>query len=150
MVRDVIYEASAAASIGSCVVPVDRSTDAGAPPAEPGYTGPVGSCDQTAQQAIVYLPNTVAGQGMCGQRVRLAAVSPGDLVFWSYRDKEPTRVGIAVEHALVDATDADTGEFAAGRIRVVAADPTTGEFAVLDIPSDSDARAKRVLDGAEN
>ncbi|NEW40684.1 hypothetical protein GV794_01400 [Nocardia cyriacigeorgica] len=154
IVRDVMYEASAAASTGSCLVPVsgatDGSTDPAVPQASSGYTEPTGSCAQTTRQAVVYLPNTIAGQGMCGQRVRLDAVSPGDLVFWDYRDNAPTRVGIAVEHTVVVATDPDTGEFAAGQTRVVAADPATGEFAVLDVPSDSDARAKRVLAGAEN
>ncbi|MBF6398080.1 hypothetical protein IU438_20065 [Nocardia cyriacigeorgica] len=153
VVRDVIYEASlAAVSTGNCVAGsrADGASGGAVPRVEPGTTAPIGSCGPTTPQAAVALPDTIAGQGLCGQRVRSDAVSPGDLVFWDYRDNAPTRVGIAVEPTRVIATDPDTGEYTAGYMRVVAADPATGEFAVLDVSSDSDARAKRVLAGEPN
>ncbi|MBF6415260.1 NlpC/P60 family protein [Nocardia cyriacigeorgica] len=155
VIRDLVYAASVAVPTGRCIAPADGtvsgSTGSASPSVQSGYTTPTGSCAQTAdQQTAVYLPNTVAGQALCGQRVRLGAVSPGDLVFWDYRDNAPTRAGIAVEHTRVTATDSDTGEFVAGVMRVVAVDPATGEFTLLDVPSDSDARAKRVLAGAAN
>uniref|UniRef100_UPI0034DB567C hypothetical protein n=1 Tax=Nocardia cyriacigeorgica TaxID=135487 RepID=UPI0034DB567C len=155
VIRDLVYAASVAVPTGRCIAPADgtvsESTGSASPSAQSGYTTPTGSCAQTAdQQTAVYLPSTVAGQALCGQRVRLGAVSPGDLVFWDYRDNAPTRAGIAVERTHVTATDADTGEFVAGVMRVVAVDPATGEFTLLDVPSDSDARAKRVLAGAAN
>ncbi|WP_280482249.1 hypothetical protein [Nocardia cyriacigeorgica] len=155
MIRDVIYEASVAAvSTGGCRRPAggesDGTTNAAAPPVGSGHTAPTSSCSSTTERSVVHLPNTIAGQGLCGQRVRLDAVSPGDLIFWDYRDNAPARVGIAVEYTQVVATDPDTGEFTAGYVRVVTADPGTGLFALVDIPSDSDARAKRVLPGEAN
>lgn len=153
MIREVIYEASAAVSTGNCVVPAGGETSGSpdaAPPAEGGHTVPTGSCSSTTVQSAVYLPNTIAGQGLCGQRVRLDAVSPGDLIFWDYRDNAPTQAGIAVEYTQVVDTDPDTGEFSAGYMRVVTTDPRTGEIAVLDISSGTDARAKRVLPGEAN
>ncbi|MFE3445386.1 hypothetical protein ACFXNW_20350 [Nocardia sp. NPDC059180] len=154
MTREVVYEASVALSTGRCVLPAGGDVSGGdgvvAPTVQSGYTLPTGSCAQTTDQTVVDLPNTIAGQGLCGQRVRLDAVSPGDLIFWDYTDHAPTRVGIAVDWTCAT-VDPDTGKCTAVRPpRVVAADPATGQFAVLELPSDGDARAKRVLAGVEN
>ncbi|TLG12430.1 hypothetical protein FEK35_10975 [Nocardia cyriacigeorgica] len=154
MTREVIYEASAALSTARCVLPsggdVSGSEGAASPTEQSRYTLPTGSCAQTADQIVVDLPNTIAGQGRCGQRVQLDAVSPGDLIFWDYRDHAPTRVGIAVNWTCAAADPATAQCTAAVQPRVVTADPASGRFAVLEIPGDGDARAKRVLAGVAN
>ncbi|MET9489845.1 hypothetical protein [Nocardia sp. NPDC006630] len=92
-----------------------------------------GSCPTSRGTGTVVLPDTVAAQSLCGQRVDPAWVSAGDLVYWDYRDYRdyaPTRVGIAVS-----ATD------------IVASDPATGVIAQQSIPTGPDVRVKRVLGG---
>ncbi|MEV6325881.1 NlpC/P60 family protein [Nocardia sp. NPDC051787] len=128
--RSVIYRASAAQSTGRC----ERNAGAAAqPPAADIARQPNGSARRACGQpdgsgaAVVVLPNTVAAQGACGQRVDPSAVSAGDLVFWNYRKNGPTQVGIAVS---------------AGQL--VTAD-TAGGFVELAIPSTNDVRVKRVL-----
>ncbi|WP_195007226.1 hypothetical protein [Nocardia cyriacigeorgica] len=132
MVREVIYEASVALTTGRCAVAAEGGGIA-VPTAQSGHPQPGGSCVQTSDTSVIDLPGTIAGQGLCGQRVKLDAVSAGDLIFWDYRDHAPTRVGIAVD-----------------RTRVVTADPATGQFGLMEINSDSDVRVKRVLPGTES
>jgi hypothetical protein len=127
--RSVIYQASTALTTGRC------STTEGTA-AQPSAADDAGqssgsarrACGQLGGASVVGLPNTVAAQGACGQRVDPAAVSAGDLVFWNYRKNAPTQVGIAVS---------DT--------RLVTTEPTTGELVELTIPSANDVRVKRVL-----
>ncbi|MFC9897814.1 hypothetical protein ACFVMC_29345 [Nocardia sp. NPDC127579] len=127
--RYVIYRASAVAMTGRC-----EGATAGGTSASEGATIPVvapetaGSCALTEP---VLLPKTVAGQGICGQRVDLSAVSAGDLVFWDYRDHAPTRVGVAL-----------------GSGQIVSSDPTTDRITQEAMPTGSDVRVKRVLGGA--
>ncbi|CCF62146.1 hypothetical protein GV791_25250 [Nocardia cyriacigeorgica] len=133
MVREVIYQASAALTSGRCDTPAGDTSEpvgAGVPAGQAEYTHPTGSCAQNSESTVVELPSRLADQGLCGQRVQLDAVSPGDLIFWDYRQHAPTRVGVAVDQT-----------------RVVTADPSTGQFAVIEIPAGGDARAKRVLAG---
>ncbi|MFI2282675.1 hypothetical protein [Nocardia beijingensis] len=124
--RSVIYFASVAQSTGRCGS--TTGTAAQAPVAGPSSGSARRACGQLDGATVVELPNTVAAQGRCGQRVDPAAVSAGDLVFWSYRSNAPTRVGIAVS---------DT--------RLVTTDASTGGFMELVIPSTTDVRVKRVL-----
>ncbi|MEU7634277.1 hypothetical protein AB0C34_30625 [Nocardia sp. NPDC049220] len=127
--RAVIYRASAAEVTGRCELA------AGSAAAEP-YAGAQSSgtgqraCGQPGGNgaAVVVLPDTVAAQAACGQRVDPAAVSAGDLVFWDYRNNAPTRVGIAV-----------------GATQLVTVDVTTGRYLALSVPSTNDVRVKRVL-----
>ncbi|MER7450664.1 hypothetical protein ABTW96_10300 [Nocardia beijingensis] len=124
--RSVIYRASLAQSTGQCET--TPGTAAQAPAGGRSSGSARRSCGQLQGATVVELPNTVAAQGACGQRVDLSAVSAGDLVFWSYRSNAPTRVGIAVS---------DT--------RMVTTDASTGGFVELVIPSTTDVRVKRVL-----
>lgn len=131
--RSVIYRASAAQLTGRC----DLAAGPAAPPPPAEAAGqPSGSarraCGQSdaAGRGVLVLPNTIAAQGACGQRVDPSAVSAGDLVFWNYRSNAPTRVGIAVSAA-----------------RLVTADPVTGGLVESVIPSTNDVRVKRVLGG---
>ncbi|MBF6339855.1 hypothetical protein IU450_28770 [Nocardia abscessus] len=126
--RSVIYQASAAQTTGRCT-----TTEAVAQPsAVDGAGRPSGparrACGQLGEASVVVLPNTIAAQAACGQRVDPVAVSAGDLVFWNFRNNAPTQVGIAVS---------DT--------RLVTTDAATGEFIELTIPSTNDVRVKRVL-----
>ncbi|MEV6254658.1 hypothetical protein AB0L97_15520 [Nocardia sp. NPDC051911] len=124
--RSVIYQASAAQSTGRCAATGEQpSATEGAGQASGSARRP---CGQVDGASVVVLPNTVAAQGACGQRVDPSAVSAGDLVFWNYRSNAPTQVGIAVSET-----------------RVVTTDATTGEFVELVIPSTNDVRVKRVL-----
>ncbi|MEU2122343.1 hypothetical protein [Nocardia niwae] len=128
--RSVIYQASAAQTTGRCSTAdaaVAQSSAAGGA-GQPSGAGRRACGQLDGSSAVVVLPNTIAAQGACGHRVDLAAVSPGDLVFWNYRNNAPTQVGIAVS---------DT--------RLVTTDATTGEFVELTIPSTNDVRVKRVL-----
>lgn len=127
--RSVIYQASAAQITGRCA-PTEAAVaqpsvgDGAVQPSVPARR----ACGQLGEASVVVLPNTIATQAACGQRVDPVAVSPGDLVFWNYRNNAPTQVGIAVS---------DT--------RLVTTDATTGEFVELIIPSVNDVRVKRVL-----
>ncbi|WP_329412021.1 hypothetical protein OG563_06215 [Nocardia vinacea] len=132
MGRSVIYQASAASATGRCELP----TAGGGNRLEAG-SGTQGSatagkpCGQlTAGAAVVELPNTLAGQASCGQRVDPAAVSAGDLVFWDYRNSAPTRSGIAVS-----------------RTEIITVDPVTGRTVEETMPTGRDVRVKRVLGG---
>ncbi|MEV5838206.1 hypothetical protein [Nocardia sp. NPDC052112] len=134
MGRSVIYQASAAGATGRCELP---STSAGGAGQEPGLAtqgsamtrGPCGQLAAGASAAVL-LPNTLAGQGGCGQRVDTAAVSAGDLVFWDYRNSAPTRSGIAVS-----------------RTEIITVDPATGRTVQETMPTGRDVRVKRVLGG---
>jgi cell wall-associated NlpC family hydrolase len=127
--RSVIYQASAALTTGRCATTEGTAAQQSA---AGGAGQPSGStrraCGQIGEASVVVLPNTIAAQGACGQRVDPSAVSAGDLVFWNYRNNAPTQVGIAVSD-----------------IRLVTTDATTGEFVELAIPSANDVRVKRVL-----
>ncbi len=137
LTRDVIYQASAAAVTGHCdptaQPPLD--TEPVAPPAR-GTSAQPGSaavaCGQSSSigKAVIVLPKTVAAQAACGQRVDLAAVSAGDLVFWDYRNNAPTRTGIAL-----------------GATQVMTYDPYSGRFVEQSMPTGRDVRIKRVLGG---
>ncbi|NNH69494.1 hypothetical protein HLB23_06360 [Nocardia uniformis] len=109
LTRYVTYLADLATSTGQC-----------APAALPPAT------QHTACSPL--LPETIAGQGVCGQRVDIAAASAGDLVFWDYQDSRPNRVGIAL-----------------GAGEIVTADLSAGRFVRQQIPHDADVRVKRVL-----
>ncbi|MGW5378037.1 hypothetical protein ACWESM_21625 [Nocardia sp. NPDC003999] len=122
--RSVIYQASAAQTTGRCA-----ATEAAVAQSSVAAGAGRRACGQLdGSLAVVVLPNTIAAQGACGHRVDPAAVSPGDLVFWNYRNNAPTQVGIAVS---------DT--------RLVTTDAATGELVELTIPSTYDVRVKRVL-----
>ncbi|WP_227983752.1 hypothetical protein [Nocardia spumae] len=134
--KNVIYQASAVWTTGSCgllgAAPRDPAASAGragaemAPAAE--GCGPSAQTPGTGVSAVVVLPDTVAAQAVCGQRVEPDRASAGDLVFWDYRSHAPTRVGIAVSPAAV-----------------VTADPVSGGVVEIAMPSGNGVRVKRVL-----
>lgn len=131
LTRTVIYRASAAQSTGQCslTAPVGAQTpspDVARPP-DSSVRRACGQSDSSGASVVV-LPNTVAAQGACGQRVDLSAVSAGDLVFWNYRNNAPTEVGIAVSGTTLVTVDSSSG----GLVERV-------------IPSADDVRVKRVL-----
>lgn len=139
--RSVIYQASAASVTGRCDLPTAAnagsvgSTSPGTGVAEQGSTMSRQPCGQLsragdAASAVVVLPNTVAGQASCGQRVDPSAVSAGDLVFWNYRNNAPTRSGIAVSET-----------------QIVTVDPASGRTVQETMPTGRDVRVKRVLGG---
>ncbi|MEU4314150.1 hypothetical protein [Nocardia sp. NPDC024068] len=113
-VRDVIYSASAYATSGQC-----------APIRAPQWVE-TGNCGDPANRGPVVLPETVGVQGFCGQVVDPAAASPGDLVFWDYRDDAATRAGIVT-----------------GPGELVTVD--SGKFVRMSIPQDTHFQLKRVL-----
>ncbi|MBF6189776.1 hypothetical protein U3653_05315 [Nocardia sp. CDC186] len=122
--RSVIYQASVARSTGRCEATSGTAAQAGGRSSGSERR----ACGQLDGAGVVELPNTIAAQGACGQRVDPSAVSAGDLVFWSYRSNAPTRVGVAVSDS-----------------RLVTTDASTGGFVELVIPSTTDVRVKRVL-----
>ncbi|WP_433733127.1 hypothetical protein ACQP0C_12770 [Nocardia sp. CA-129566] len=137
--KSVIDAASGAAMTGQCLQAA-AGTGGGAVGSSSGATMPrtespqvacgrPSSSTTTARSAVV-LPSAIAAQGVCGQRVDAAAVSPGDLVFWDYRSNAPTRVGVAV-----DAT------------QIITVDPDSGQVVEQVLPTGGDVRVKRVLKG---
>ncbi|MFX0576601.1 hypothetical protein [Nocardia nepalensis] len=139
--RAVIYQASAASETGRCDLPTAAnagsagSASPGTDIAEQGSSMSRKPCGQLnaagdAASAVVVLPNTVAGQASCGQRVDPSAVSAGDLVFWNYRNHAPTRSGIAVSAT-----------------QIVTVDPASGRTVQEAMPTGRDVRVKRVLGG---
>ncbi|WP_063001769.1 hypothetical protein [Nocardia mikamii] len=136
LVKNVIYQASAVWTTGRCGVlgaaPGDSVASAGRAGAEPAPAAT--GCGRSAQNpgtavsSVVVLPDTIAAQGLCGQRVEADRISAGDLVFWEYRSHAPTRVGIAV-----------------GPAAMVTADPITGGVLETGMPSGDGVRVKRVL-----
>jgi len=125
LVRSVVYRASTASLTGRCEQPppvTDPPADAVAPTVD---LPPASTCPDS--RTVMLMPDTVAAQGVCGQRVDLTAVSAGDLVFWDHRDSAPTRVGIAV-----------------GPTELVTAD-AAGWVVRQGIPVGGDLRVKRVL-----
>ncbi|WP_069159705.1 hypothetical protein [Nocardia altamirensis] len=128
MTQDIIYRASTAAVTGYCA----KSGSVGVvTPTEtaPSWCGQ--PLDPNAAPVVVQLPNDLASQGACGQRVEPSATSAGDLVFWDYRDSgdfAPTRVGLAL-----DATEILTEE--------------SGRYVRQAMPTADDVRVKRVLGG---
>lgn len=114
-VRDVIYGASAAATTGQCAV--IRA---------PRALAEENCGDPERGATVVALPETIREQAFCGQVVDPVAVSPGDLVFWEYRDNAATRAGIAIDATEMVSVDA-------------------GEFVRLRIPDDGRVQIKRVL-----
>lgn len=113
--RDVVYSASIAAPTGQC-----------APTRAPAAVAERNCGDPAGMNSAVVLPPTVGAQGYCGRLVDPAAASPGDLVFWEYRDNAATRVGIAL-----------------GPRELVTVD--SGKFARLSIPEGAEIQIKRVL-----
>ncbi len=127
--RSVIYQASAAQTTGRCATTEGAVAQPSAVDGADQSSGPARrACGQLGEASVVVLPNTIAAQAACGQRVDPVAVSAGDLVFWNFRNNAPTQVGIAV-----------------GETRLVTTDAATGEFVELTIPSTNDVRVKRVL-----
>ncbi|MQY23646.1 NlpC/P60 family protein [Nocardia macrotermitis] len=132
--QSLIYLASNASGTGGCAAGTAgmsaRSSSPGTSASTVTSTG--GSCNTLTDAASlqVALPNTIAAQSRCGQRVDRNAVSPGDLVFWGYRDYAPTRMGIAVDGS-----------------RMVTSEPGSGQVVQEAIPTSSDVRVKRVLRG---
>ncbi|WP_306360009.1 hypothetical protein [Nocardia sp. CC227C] len=108
--RSVVYSAELSATTGTCAL-------VAAPTPDPSRSG-----------CAPVLPITIAGQGLCGQRVDPSAVSAGDLVFWEYRNNAPTRVGVVV-----------------GDGWIVTGDPSAGGFVRQAVPDGDDVRVKRVL-----
>jgi hypothetical protein len=125
LVRFVVYHASTASLTGLCEQPPAAASSADAAAPTVGLP-PASACPDSTTAML--LPDTLVAQGICGQRVDLTAVSPGDLVFWDHRDSAPTRVGVAV-----------------GPTELVTTDDTTGLVARQAIPVDADVRVKRVL-----
>lgn len=114
-IRDVVYSASIVTKTGQCA-----PTRAPAPVAE-------ANCgDPTKMVPAVVLPATVGAQGYCGQLVDPDAASPGDVVFWEYRDNAATKAGIAL-----------------GPRELVTVD--NGRFLRLGIPEGAEVQIKRVL-----
>lgn len=118
LVRSVIYGASLAVSSGRCAeVAVGIGAD-----------GAV--CGQPESGGAVVLPDSIAAQSGCGQRVHRSAVSAGDLVFWDFRGNSPARAGVAV-----------------GPGQLVTVEPGSGLAVRQELPSGADVRVKRVLSG---
>lgn len=92
-----------------------------------------GSCSEYRASEPLLLPDTVSEQAWCGQRVEPAAVSPGDLVFWDYRDYTATEAGVAIS------TD-----------EIVTADTESGRYTRRTIPTGVDVRVFRILPGPQN
>ncbi|WP_433491892.1 hypothetical protein [Nocardia grenadensis] len=114
-IRDVVYSASIVTTTGQCA-----PTRAPAPVAEE-------SCgDPTKKVPAVVLPVSVGTQGYCGQLVDPDAASPGDVVFWEYRDNAATKAGIAL-----------------GPRELVTVD--NGRFVRLGVPDGAEVQIKRVL-----
>ncbi|WP_216897866.1 C40 family peptidase [Nocardia alni] len=126
LTQEVTQFGAIAGSTGRCQVPT-TVVNSEAPSVASAET-----CAELAKSPeSVRLPSTVAAQGLCGQRVVPAAASPGDLVFWSYSDNAPTRAGVAL-----------------GPEQIVTVDPGTGQVVEESMPTGSDVRVKRVLEGA--
>ncbi|MGI5220935.1 hypothetical protein [Nocardia sp. CA-290969] len=115
-VRDVVYSASAGAVAGRCV------------PGRAPRAAAAENCGDPVGGEPVVLPETVREQAYCGQIVDPGATSPGDLVFWDYRDNAATRVGIALGPA--ELVTVDEGKFIRSRI-----------------PGNARVQVKRVLGG---
>lgn len=135
LTEELTYQASLATQTGSCNAGAALPSEPAAPASAESVVPTVGSVASTGSCArpgvsgeAVLLPDTVAAQGLCGQRVTITAVSAGDLVFWDYNDYAPTRVGVAV-----------------GVEQLVTVDPASGRVVEQSIPSRSDVRVKRVL-----
>ncbi len=136
LTQDVTYRGAVAASIGRCSVPAASVTGSGTAGAGVAATTAIdaapGSCSQfSIAPEYVLLPSTIAAQGLCGQRVTTSAISSGDLVFWGYSDNAPTHAGVAI-----------------GPGQIVSVDPATGRIVEESVPTGSDVRVKRVLEGA--
>ncbi|WP_459549669.1 hypothetical protein [Nocardia sp. X0981] len=113
--RDVIYGASVATTTGQCAVV-----------RAPRAVAEENCGDPKRGATVIALPETIREQAFCGQLVDPVAVSPGDLVFWAYRDNAATRAGIAIAATEMVSVDA-------------------GEFVRLSIPDDGRVQIKRVL-----
>ncbi len=136
LIQDVIYRGAVATSTGRCSVPATSGANSGTAGDGVAATAVInaapGSCSQfSLAPEYVLLPSTIAAQGLCGQRVAMSAVSGGDLVFWGYSDNAPTRAGVAV-----------------GPGQIATVDPGTGRIVEESMPTASDVRIKRVLEGA--
>ncbi|MGW1742668.1 hypothetical protein ACWCPQ_28115 [Nocardia sp. NPDC001965] len=116
--RDVIYSASIYRSTGQCV-----------PTRAPAAVAMENCGDPSRAVSAVVLPAVVGDQGYCGQLVAPEAASAGDLVFWEYRDRRATRVGIAL-----------------GPRELVTVD--SGKFVRLALPEGAEVQIKRVLGAA--
>lgn len=110
LARSVVYSAELAVVTGSCEL----------------VAAPVPAAGSSGCRPV--LPATIAGQGVCGQRVDPSAASMGDLVFWEFRGNAPTRVGVVVADG-----------------RIVTGNPAAGDFRWQALPHGDDVRVKRVL-----
>ncbi|MGF6887664.1 hypothetical protein ABIA39_006231 [Nocardia sp. GAS34] len=134
LTQGMINQASQINSTGRCQLPAAAYPMSG-PPAPPVVTLPpppvVTSACPKSRSATILLPGTLASQGLCGQRVAAAAISPGDLVFWAYSNNAPTHVGVAVSPS-----------------QIVTSDPASGRVVEQAMPNGRDVRVKRVLAGS--
>ncbi|MCX4092169.1 hypothetical protein [Nocardia sp. alder85J] len=128
----VVYGASSVSSTGRCIPTSVSTTGSSTGMSDNTYGSVPGTaCPATDPSAPIALPNTIAAQSLCGQRVDSSAVSAGDLVYWGYQNYTPTKVGIAVS-----------------RGQVVAFDSSSGRLTEQSMPSGKDVRVKRVLGGS--
>ncbi|UGT63363.1 hypothetical protein [Nocardia asteroides] len=119
LVRAVTYGASLEPASGRCAeVPVEAGAGGGV-------------CGRPETGGAVVLPESIAAQSGCGQRVHRSAVSAGDLVFWDFRGNAPARAGVAV-----------------GSGQLVTVEPGIGRAVWQQLPDAADVRVKRVLSGA--
>ncbi|MEV3960076.1 hypothetical protein AB0M34_04125 [Nocardia sp. NPDC050193] len=114
-IRDVVYSASIITTTGQC-----------APTRAPAAVAEESCADPTKKVAAVVLPVSVGAQGYCGHLVDPDVASPGDVVFWEYRDDAATKAGIAL-----------------GPRELVTVD--NGRFVRLDVPKGAEVQIKRVL-----
>ncbi|MCU1648189.1 MAG: hypothetical protein JWN03_8464 [Nocardia sp.] len=137
--RYVIFEASSATASGHCGEPggtnpgsatSPRLSASDLMPADPGSCARVPGAASGPGNPAALLPNFLAGQGLCGQRVDIRAASPGDLIFWNYSNGAATSGGIVV-----------------GPAQIVTADPSSGRVVARPMPTGPDVRVKRVLSG---
>ena len=115
MIRRIVYQASMAGLTDTCDPEVPARIPA--PAADDcrlsAQVGPV------PRSRPVVLPEALEQQAYCGQRVRLSALSAGDVVFWDYGPRGPQRAGIALGADGVLTVDAATGRLATLRIAEV-------------------------------
>lgn len=114
-VRDVVYSASIVTTTGQC-----------APIRAPASVAEESCGDPAKGSPAVILPETVGAAGYCGQLVDPEAASPGDVVFWDYRDNAATRAAIAL-----------------GPRELVTVE--SGKFVRIGIPEGAEIQIKRVL-----
>lgn len=127
--RRIIYQASKLATSGRCVL------DPAHVPQGAGSCRGTSVTDPVPAPTPLLIPEALAEQALCGQLVTRPAASPGDLVFWRYRDYViPTRTAIVIRPA---SGPADPGS-------VLTLDER-GRVGVEPMPTNLDVLVKRVL-----